>query len=107
MLLGFFHWRRLDMGYVVTFTLFFFREHAPLASWWGCHISVACGGFFSPTFPEEISMFSNKTVTFVAIYPKQLFIVHCSTLLFSKLLRSLVEPSGYINCEKCLVLKCV
>ena len=42
---------------------------------------------------------------FVAIYPKQLFIVHCSTLLFSKLVRSLVEPSRYIDCEKCLALK--
>ena len=33
-----------------------FHPRAPLASWWGCHISVACGGFFFPTFPEEISI---------------------------------------------------
>ena len=43
------------MGYVVTFT-FAFHPRAPLASWWGCHISVAFGGFFFPTFPEEISI---------------------------------------------------
>jgi len=56
MLLGLFYWRWLDMGYVVTFTLFFVRERAPLVSWWGCHISMACGGFFFPTLPEEISI---------------------------------------------------
>ena len=50
-------------------------------------------------------MFSNKIVTFVAIYPKQLFVDRCPTFLFSKLVRRLVEPSGYINCEKCLALK--
>ena len=50
-------------------------------------------------------MFSNKTVTFVAIYPKQLFVVRCPTFLSSKLVRRLVEPSGYIDCEKCLALK--
>ena len=37
-------------------------------------------------------MFSNKIVTFVAIY-------------LSKKVRRLVEPSGYIDCEKCLALK--
>ena len=50
-------------------------------------------------------MFSNKIVTFVAIYPKQLFVVRCPTFLFSKLVRRLVEPSGNIDCEKCLALK--
>ena len=50
-------------------------------------------------------MFSNIIVTFVAIYPKQLFVVRCPTFLFSKLVRRLVEPSGYIDCEKCLALK--
>ena len=50
-------------------------------------------------------MFSNKIVTFVAIYPKQLFVVRCPSFLFSKLVRRLVEPSGYIDCEKCLALK--
>ena len=50
-------------------------------------------------------MFSNKIVTFVANYPKQLFVVRCPTFLFSKLVRRLVEPSGYIDCEKCLSLK--
>ena len=65
-----------------------------------------CGGFFFPTFPEEISiMFSNKIVTFGAIYPKQLFVVRCPSFLFSKLVRHLMEPSGYIDCEKCLALK--
>ena len=38
-------------------------------------------------------MFSNKIVTFVAIYPKQLFIVRCPSFLFSKLVRSLMELS--------------
>ena len=50
-------------------------------------------------------MFSNKIVTFVAIYPKQLFVDRCPTFLFSKLVRRLVEPSGYIDCEQCLALK--
>ena len=27
-----------------------------LASWWGCHISVACGGLLFPTFTEETSV---------------------------------------------------
>ena len=40
--------------------------------------------------------FVNKTVTFVAIYPKRLFIVHCPTFLFSKRVRSLVELWIYI-----------
>ena len=52
-------------------------------------------------------MFSNKMVTFVAIYPKHLFVDRCPTFLFSKLVRRLVEPSGYIDCEKCLVLKSI
>ena len=48
---------------------------------------------FIPTFPEEISVLnvSNQIVTFAAIYPKQLFIVRCPALLFSKPVRSLVE----------------
>ena len=50
-------------------------------------------------------MFSNKIVTIVAIYPIQLFIVCCPTFRFSELVRPLVEPSGYINSEKCLALK--
>ena len=50
-------------------------------------------------------MFSNKIVKFVAIYPKQLFFIRCPTFLSSKLVRRLVEPSGYIDCEKCLALK--
>ena len=50
-------------------------------------------------------MFSNKIVIFVAIYPKQLFVVRCPTFLFNKLVRRFVEPSGYIDCEKCLALK--
>ena len=50
-------------------------------------------------------MFSNKIVTSVAIYPKQFFVDRCPTFLFSKLVRRLVEPSGYIDSEKCLALK--
>ena len=41
----------------------------------------------------------------MAIYPKQLFVDRCPAFLFSKLVRRLVEPSGYINYEKCLALK--
>ena len=41
----------------------------------------------------------------MAIYPKQLFVVRCPSFLFSKLVRRLVQPSGYIYCEKCLALK--
>ena len=41
----------------------------------------------------------------MAIYPIQLFIVCCPTFRFSKLVRPLVEPYGYINCEKCRPLK--
>ena len=48
---------------------------------------------------------SNKTVTFVAIYPKQLFIVRCPTFLFSKRVRSLVGLWIYFNCGKCLAVK--
>ena len=40
---------------VVTLT-YVFLPRAPLPSWWGCHISVACGGFFIPTFPEDASV---------------------------------------------------
>ena len=43
------------MGYIVTPTIVFLPI-APLASWWDCHIAVACGGFFIPTFPEDISV---------------------------------------------------
>ena len=49
--------------------------------------------------------FSNKTVTFVAIYPKQLFIVRCPTFVFSKRVQSLVELWIYFNCGKCLAVK--
>ena len=34
-----------------------FLSRVPPASWWGCHIVVACGESFNPTFPEEILTF--------------------------------------------------
>ena len=63
--------------------------------------------FLSPHFLKrfQLLLFSNKTVTFVAIYPKQLFIVSCPTFLFSKRVRSLVELWIYFNCGKCLAVK--
>ena len=63
--------------------------------------------FLSPPFLKgfQLLLFSNKTVTFVAIYPKQLFIVSCPTFLFSKRVRSLVELWIYFNCGKCLAVK--
>ena len=54
-LLGLFYWRRLDMGYVVTLT-FVFLPTAPLASWWGCHITVVCVGFLSPLFLKRFQL---------------------------------------------------
>ena len=63
--------------------------------------------FLSPPFLKRFQflLFSNKTVTFVAIYPKQLFIVSCLTSLFSKRVRSLEELWIYFNCGKCLAVK--
>ena len=80
------------MGYVVTLS-YVFLPRAPLASWWGWLVA----DFLSPPYPT-FKRFSNKTVTAVAIYPKQLFIARCPTFLFSKRVRSLVElwSSGYI-----------
>ena len=63
--------------------------------------------FLSSPFLRRFQ-FSMFFVTFVAICPKQFFIVRCPTFLFSKQVRSLVEllSSGYINCDKCLAVKC-
>ena len=111
MLLGLFHWHRLDMGYVLTFIflLFYFFFFESALHWLLGEAATflwLVADFSSPPFLKRFQIiFSNKTVTVATIYPKQLFIVHWSTLLFSKLVRSLVEPSGYINCKKCLALK--
>jgi len=38
--------------------------------------TLACGRFYTPTLPEEVSINGfNVFVTFVAIYPKQLVII--------------------------------
>ena len=68
------------------------------------------------SWTEESSMngfnclVSNKIVTFVAIYPDQLAIILCPTLLFSSLVQSLVElllkslfqPQSFARAALCL-----
>ena len=105
-MLGLFHWRLLDMGYVVTPTIVFLPI-APLAFWCSYHIAVACGGFFIPTFPEDISVlnvFQIKSSHLWSFIPNGCF--SFVVLLFSSGNEcEALWSSGYINCGKCLAVK--
>ena len=78
--------------------LVYFLSRVLLASWWGCHIVVACGESFNPTVPEDMliivsNLSFNSTNHICGHLSQAICFIAIVYYLFSKLVRRVAELS--------------